>query len=81
MSKVLVTETYLEDIADAIRSKNGSTDTYTPAEMASAISDISGGGGSGGEPTSVKIIFATDSNGYILLTDTYAILTASGVSF
>lgn len=44
MSKVLVTETYLEDIADAIRSKNGSTDMYTPAEMASAISDISGGG-------------------------------------
>lgn len=44
MSKVLVTESYLEDIADAIRSKNGSSDTYTPAEMASAISDISGGG-------------------------------------
>lgn len=44
MSKVLVTESYLEDIADAIRSKNGLTDTYTPAEMASAISDISDGG-------------------------------------
>lgn len=44
MSKVLVTEAYLEDIADAIREKNGTINTYTPAEMADAISAISGGG-------------------------------------
>lgn len=46
MAKVLVTESYLEDIADSIRAKNGSSDTYTPAEMAIAIADIPSGGGS-----------------------------------
>jgi hypothetical protein len=40
MSQGLVERQNLEDIADAIRSKNGSTDTYTPAEMAQAISGI-----------------------------------------
>ena len=40
MSQVLVTEQYLDDIADAIRSKNGSESTYTPAQMAQAISEI-----------------------------------------
>jgi hypothetical protein len=40
MSQGLVERQNLEDIADAIRSKNGSTDTYTPAEMAQAISEI-----------------------------------------
>ena len=38
MSKVLVTDTHLTDIANAIRDKNGSTDTYKPSEMANAIS-------------------------------------------
>lgn len=46
MSKGLVTDQYLTDIADAIRSKLGGSDTYTPAEMAAAISSISSGGGS-----------------------------------
>ena len=40
MSKVLVTESYLTDIGDAIRSKNSSTDRYKPSEMAGAINDI-----------------------------------------
>ena len=43
MSKVMITESYLEDIADAIRAKSGSADTYTPGEMAGAISSIPGG--------------------------------------
>lgn len=43
MSKVMLSESYLEDIADAIRTKNGSSDTYKPAEMADAIEDIPGG--------------------------------------
>lgn len=47
MTKVAVTEQYLTDIADAIRAKNGTSGGMTPADMASAISDIpSGGGGS-----------------------------------
>ena len=37
MPQVLVTEQYLEDIADSIRAKNGSANTYTPAQMADAI--------------------------------------------
>ncbi len=42
MSKVMITESYLEDIADAIRAKTGTQDTFTPAEMADAIGDIGG---------------------------------------
>ena len=40
MAKVLVSDQYLNDIADAIRGKNGLTDTYTPAQMAAAITAI-----------------------------------------
>ena len=40
MAKVLVTESALEDIADAIRGKNGQQTTYKPGEMASAIGAI-----------------------------------------
>lgn len=43
VQQVLVTPTYLEDIADAIRAKNGSSDTYKPGQMASAIANIPGG--------------------------------------
>ena len=38
-TKVIITEQYLKDIADAIREKGGQS-LYTPAEMASAISHI-----------------------------------------
>ena len=37
MSKVLVTESYLTDIGNAIRAKNKGTDKYKPNEMAGAI--------------------------------------------
>lgn len=43
MSKVLVTESYLTDIGDAIRAKNKSTTKYKPSEMAKAIESIVGG--------------------------------------
>ena len=45
MANVLVEEQYLHDIANAIRSKNFSSNTYTPSQMATAISNISGDGG------------------------------------
>lgn len=41
MAKVLVTDTHLTDIANAIRDKNGTEDTYKPSEMANAIQGIS----------------------------------------
>ena len=40
MSKVLVTESYLDDIADAIRGKNGTENTYKPSQMAAAITAL-----------------------------------------
>ena len=42
MANVLVQESSLRAIANAIRQKNGSQNTYTPAQMAPAILDISG---------------------------------------
>ena len=40
LSKVLVTESYLTDIGNAIRTKNNSTMKYKPSEMAKAIDSI-----------------------------------------
>lgn len=44
MANKLYNETSVENIADAIRAKNGSSDTYTIGEMAQAILDIPSGG-------------------------------------
>ena len=40
MSKVFVTDTYLTDIAEAIRNKNGSESTYTPSQMSEAVNAL-----------------------------------------
>lgn len=40
MSKVLVTDTYLSNIAASIRAKLGVSTTYTPSQMAGAIDSI-----------------------------------------
>lgn len=42
MANKLYNDTSIKDIADAIRAKNGKTDTYTVGEMAGAISSLSG---------------------------------------
>ena len=42
MAKGLIEQESLTNIANAIRSKNGKTIEYTPAEMPAAIMDISG---------------------------------------
>lgn len=44
MSKVTVTESHLEDIGDAIRGKLGTSQGYTPGQMAAAIESIPTGG-------------------------------------
>lgn len=53
MSKALITEGYLTDIANAIRAKNGSADTYTPPQMAAAIAAIPTGSNVDVEPLNV----------------------------
>lgn len=45
MAKVLISDTYLSDIADSIRAKTGGVNTMTPAQMASEIDNIPTGGG------------------------------------
>ncbi len=42
--KAIITQSFLSDIADAIREKNGSSDTGTPSEMAEAIRNLVVGG-------------------------------------
>ena len=59
MADYLIKDTTLTNIADAIRQKKSSTDTYTPAEMATAISSIETGGG-GGELTEEDLTFTGD---------------------
>lgn len=44
MSKAVITESLLTDIADAIRAKTGGAGTLTPAQMALAISNIAQSG-------------------------------------
>lgn len=56
MAKVLVNESSLTGIANAIRGKNGSTTTYKPSEMAAAITAISGGGSGPDIPDSAFVI-------------------------
>lgn len=55
MVKKLYTEANIQDIANAIRSKSGSSSTYTTAQMAAAILAIPTGGG--GNDT--KLVFGT----------------------
>ena len=40
MENVLVKEQYLKDVAEAIRAKNETDNTYTPGEMAAAIGEL-----------------------------------------
>lgn len=43
MSKVVITESYLSNLASAIRGKAGTASLYTPAQMASAITNLPSG--------------------------------------
>ena len=66
MSIVFTDNQNYQDIADAIRAKNGSSDTYLPSEMAAAIEDISGGGSSGGGGSASDPVKFIDYDGTIL---------------
>lgn len=52
--KVIVEDTNLTNIANAIRNKNGSSDTYTPSQMSTAINNIPSGGGAFEVPDGMK---------------------------
>lgn len=75
MAKVIITEQYLSDIADAIRAKLGVSDTYTPAQMAGAIGNIGGEG--------EEVIF-DDRNqyvtGFLTASDGYSAANRSSLS-
>ena len=60
MPNVLVNDSSLTAIGNAIRAKNGETTTYKPAEMAAAITAISGGGSSGYVPTDADLKLTGD---------------------
>lgn len=47
MANVIIDDTNLTNIANAIRGKNGTQTTYLPSEMATAITNIPSGGGGG----------------------------------
>ena len=59
MANVIINDTNLTNIANAIRGKNGTTTTYKPSEMAAAITAISGGGGGSGVPAEA-LVFSQD---------------------
>ncbi|MCD8050282.1 MAG: hypothetical protein LUE89_01185 [Clostridiales bacterium] len=63
MGKVLVTETHLSAIADAIRMQNGEETTYKPGEMAAAIAalDTTGGAYATGTVTLERTVYSTNA--------------------
>lgn len=72
MSKVLVNESSLTGIANAIRSKNGQTAVYKPSEMAGAIEAIQTGSSTPIEPVLGNAITFYDYDGTILCAYTRA---------
>jgi hypothetical protein len=55
MANVIINDTNLTNIANAIREKNGTTNSYKPSEMANAIAAIEASGGGGYEPTDEEL--------------------------
>ena len=66
MPNVLVNDDSLKAIGNAIREKNGETTTYKPAEMATAITAISGGDGL----TQEDLTFTAERLSYIITPNT-----------
>ena len=72
MSEVLVRDSSLQSIADAIRSKNGLTNLYKPAEMAAAIRAIQAGGGAPAASAGLKDVNFYDYDGTLVASYTLA---------
>lgn len=57
MANYIIQDTELIAIADAIRTKNGTEDTYTTTEMVDAIEAIESGGGGSDLPAAEGVEF------------------------
>jgi hypothetical protein len=69
---------HYESIADAIRAKNGKTDTYKPAAMAAAILAIESGGEGGGGGKKISEVNIYDSiDTYLIMFDDGSMVTGS----
>lgn len=79
----LANGTVLIDITDttAVASDVAAGKYFYDAAGVKTLGTNSGGGGSGGEPSSIQVYIEQDEDGYLLLTDTTLIPTAKGVSF
>lgn len=64
MSKVLINDSTLTAIADAIRTKNGTTETYLPSEMDEAILAIKSGGNVINLTGDVSYLFGTHNTSH-----------------
>lgn len=65
MSKVLVNNETLANVAEAIRSKNGETDSYKPAQFAEKILTLPTGGGGAELPKTIDYTGNTSMPGYL----------------
>lgn len=72
MAKVLITEQYLTDIANAIRAKTGITDKLKVSDMASKITSITTSSGSGGTMYTVTLQDPGTGQHYIIESDDVA---------
>lgn len=62
MANVVINDEHLISIADAIREKNGTEETYKPSEMATAISAIETGGGGNWDYSQLHSVVISGSN-------------------
>lgn len=80
MAKKLYEESSVQAIANAIRAKNGSTDTYKIAEMPAAISAIETGGGSLEDDVVTHSVSGEYSNDRITTVGKYAFYECLGLT-
>lgn len=78
MASVIVSDRSLQNIANAIRNKNGLTDTYTPSQMAAAINALTPNGGFAGTPTAGDTPVLINHNGFVPARSTEP--SATGIS-
>lgn len=66
MSKVMVNESSLTSIGDAIRSKTGTTEKYKPSQMAAAIMNIVSGSGGVSDFSELEYAEMTSSSSVVI---------------